>query len=142
MNSLCDTWGVDNTQILPTAIRFFNEYKKLSTVTKKQDQQILNLQVKLVLNSNAADSSLFYVKSEHDSPTLYFSFLPQFAAKLKELNRGIVFFSDTFVIGLIGNNTSGEVVKELEAACKEMCKKKPVKLNQKADVKFDFKIKG
>jgi len=51
MNSLCDTWGVDNTQILPTAIRFFNEYKKLSTVTKKQDQQILNLQVKLVLNS-------------------------------------------------------------------------------------------
>lgn len=43
MNQLCDTWGVDQTQILPTAIRFFNEYKKLSTVTKKQDQQILNL---------------------------------------------------------------------------------------------------
>jgi len=60
------------------------------------------------------------VKSEQDSPTLYFSFLPQFAAKLKELNRGIIFYSDSFVIGLVGNNTSGEVVKEIEAACKEM----------------------
>jgi hypothetical protein len=61
---------------------------------------------------------------------------------LKELNRGIIFFSDSFVIGLVGNNTTGDVVKEIEAACKEMSKKKPVKLNQKADVKFDFKIKG
>ena len=38
MNSLCETWGVDQTQILPTANRFFNEYKKLTSVTKKQDQ--------------------------------------------------------------------------------------------------------
>jgi hypothetical protein len=38
MNSLCETWGVDQSQILPTANRFFNEYKKLSNVTKKQDQ--------------------------------------------------------------------------------------------------------
>ena len=37
MNSLCDTWGVDQSQILPTANRFFNEYKKLSNVTKNQD---------------------------------------------------------------------------------------------------------
>jgi len=83
MNSLCETWGVDQTQILPTANRFFNEYKKLSAVTKKQDQTILNLQVKYVLNSNE-ETKFYFVKSEHDSPTLYFSFLPQFAAKLKE----------------------------------------------------------
>lgn len=38
MNSLCETWGIDQSQILPTATRFFNDYKKLSTVTKKQDQ--------------------------------------------------------------------------------------------------------
>ena len=51
MNELCNTWGVDNSQILPTAIRFFNEYKRLGMLTKKQDQEILNLQLKLVLNS-------------------------------------------------------------------------------------------
>lgn len=37
MNQLCLTWGVDQTQILPTANRFFNEYKKLGALTKKQD---------------------------------------------------------------------------------------------------------
>lgn len=43
LNHLCDTWGVDQTQIEGTANRFFNEYKRLSTLTSKQDQQILSL---------------------------------------------------------------------------------------------------
>lgn len=38
LNTLCDTWGVDQTQIEQTASRFFNEYKRLSTIAKKQDQ--------------------------------------------------------------------------------------------------------
>jgi hypothetical protein len=38
MNSLCETWGVDQSQILQSANRFFNEFKKLTNVTKKQDQ--------------------------------------------------------------------------------------------------------
>jgi hypothetical protein len=33
------------------------------------------------------------------------------------------------------------MITKLEAACKEMSSK-PVKVNKKADVKFDFKIKG
>jgi alanyl-tRNA synthetase len=37
MNTLCETWGVDQSQIEQTASRFFNEYKKLSAQTKKQD---------------------------------------------------------------------------------------------------------
>jgi hypothetical protein len=74
MNQLCETWGVDQTQVLPTANRFFTEYKKLSTVTKNQDQKILNLQVKFALNSN--DVSFHMIKSDAESPTLYFSFLP------------------------------------------------------------------
>lgn len=35
LQKLCDQWGVDQTQILPTASRFFNDYKKLSTQAKK-----------------------------------------------------------------------------------------------------------
>jgi alanyl-tRNA synthetase len=140
MNQLCDTWGIDQSQILPTATRFFNEYKKLSTVTKKQDQQILNLQVKYVLNSNE-ETKLYRVKSEQDSPTLYFSFLPQFAQKLKEQNKGLVFYSNGFILGLIGNSENEALIKELEATCKEMSSK-PVKSAIKKDVKFDYKIKG
>ena len=140
MNNLCNTWGVDQSQILTTANRFFNEYKKLSNVTKKQDQQILNLQVKYVINSNEA-TKFFFVKSEQESPTLYFSFLPQFASKLKELEKGIVFVGNQFILGLMGTKDFKETVTQLEALCKEMSSK-PVKMAVKAEVKFDYKIKG
>jgi hypothetical protein len=125
--------------VLPTANRFFSEYKKLTTVTKQQDQKILNLQLKFVLSSN--DVSFHMIRSDADSPTLYFSFLPQFAAKLKEQNKGIVFIGNNFVLGLWGNNTSQDMVKEIEALCKTQSSK-PVKCNIKDSVKFDFKIKG
>lgn len=140
MNSLCETWGVDQSQILPTANRFFNEYKRLSNVTKKQDQQILNLTVKYVLSSNDA-SKVYFVRSEQDSPTLYFSFLPQFAQQLKDQEKGIVFAGDNFILGLIGSLAQKDMVTELEALCTEMSSK-PVKSAIKNDVKFDFKIKG
>jgi len=93
-----------------------------------------------VLNTNE-EAKLYRVKSEQDSPTLYFSFLPQFAAKLKEQTKGIVFYSNNFILGLIGNNTSTAMIKELEEACKSMSSK-PVKAATKSDVKFDYKIKG
>ena len=70
MNSLCQTWGIDNSQILPTATRFFNDFKKLSAVTKKQEVQILQLQAKLVLSG---ESPMYFTKSDQESPTLYFS---------------------------------------------------------------------
>ena len=35
LNSLLETWGVDQTQVLQTATRFFSEYKRLSTLTSK-----------------------------------------------------------------------------------------------------------
>jgi alanyl-tRNA synthetase len=35
LNDLCDTWGVDQSQIISTASRFFNDYKKLTNVNKK-----------------------------------------------------------------------------------------------------------
>lgn len=45
------------------------------------------------------------------------------------------------MLGLIGFKDCEELVKQIEAACKEMSSK-PVKMNKKNDVKFDFKIKG
>jgi hypothetical protein len=77
MNNLCQTWGIDNSQIIPTATRFFKDCKKLTTVTSKQEIQILKLQAKLVING---DKELYFTKSDADAPTAYFSYLPQFAA--------------------------------------------------------------
>jgi len=99
----------------------------------------LNLQVKFVLNSN--EHKLHYVKSDAAAPTLYFSQLPKYAASLKEQNKGLIFIGSNFVLGLIGNAESQEIVSTVEALCKEQSSK-PVKTNTKKDVKFDFKIKG
>ena len=79
--------------------------------------------------------------SKQESPTIYFSFLPQYAHKLKDTGKGLIFCGDNFVLGLIGFKDCEELVKQIEAACKEMSSK-PVKMNKKNDVKFDFKIKG
>lgn len=38
MNALCETWGVDQSEIEATAMKFFNGYKRLSTETQKQAQ--------------------------------------------------------------------------------------------------------
>lgn len=139
MNALCETWGVDQSQIEPTAIRFFNEFKRLSNETQKQAQQILDLQVKLALGSQ--DQKFFYAKSEQDAPTLYFSYLRSYAAQLKEHGKGIVYFGNTFVFGLVGVKDCKQLVTDLEAACKRSSTK-AVKADVKSDVKFDFKIKG
>jgi hypothetical protein len=60
---------------------------------------------------------------------------------LKEKSRGLVFVGSNYILGLIGNKDSEEMIGKLEASCKEMSSK-PVKMTKKADVKFDFKIKG
>lgn len=72
-------WGIDQSQVMPTANRFFNEYKKLTNKTNKQDQQILNLQIKYALKD---DKRTYFVKSDQPDPTIYFSFLPQFAEQI------------------------------------------------------------
>jgi len=67
-------WDVSQEQIKDTALRFFNDSKRLKVDNAKKEQQILDLQVKSVLRDGT--SNLFFCKSEHDSPTLYISFLP------------------------------------------------------------------
>lgn len=99
LNHLCDTWGVDQTQIEGTANRFFNEYKRLSTLTSKQDQQILSLQVRFLLKD---EKKAYYVKSDQDNPTIYIAFLPQFALEFQKLEKGIVFLAPNFAMGLFG----------------------------------------
>jgi hypothetical protein len=38
LNKLCESWGIDQTQIIPTAQRFFNDSKRLTNQAKKQEQ--------------------------------------------------------------------------------------------------------
>ena len=65
-----------------------------------------------------SETKFYFVRSEQPTATLYFSFMPSYAAKLKEAGAGVIFFGESFVFGLIGNNKSADLIKELEAAGK------------------------
>jgi len=66
--------------------------------------------------------------------------LPQFAEKIKELLKGIVFVGENFVVGLLGYDGMLNV-KRIEDTCKESSSKE-VKSRINDTVKFDFKEKG
>lgn len=78
--------------------------------------------VKYVINSNEENKN-FFVRSEQDSPTLYFSFLPQYAAELKKQNKGIIFTGSNFIIGLVGDLEKKEMITDLEKLCKDLSSK-------------------
>jgi alanyl-tRNA synthetase len=134
---LCDQWKIDQQNILPTATRFFNDYKKLSATTQKQDLKILNLQVKYMLKD---DQKVYLVKSDQPDPTMYFSFLPQFAEEIQKKEKGIIYVGKNFIIGLLGNPGLLQI-SQVEALCKETSTKE-VKSRTQDQVKFDFKEKG
>ena len=66
LNDLCEAWGVNQEQIKDTALRFFNDSKRLKADNEKQEKQILELQIKSVLRDGK--SNLFFCKSEQDAP--------------------------------------------------------------------------
>lgn len=100
LEDLCKLWGIDSSQIVPSAKRFFKESKQLSAQTQKQNLQILKLQIKCALKD---DAPLYVARSDQPDPTIYFSFLPQYAEQLQQKGKGIVFVGSNFVIGLLGN---------------------------------------
>ena len=95
------------------------------------------MQVKFALKD---DKNVHFVRSDQPDPTIYFSFLPQFAEEIQKREKGIVFVGDNFVVGLLGKPILLEVAK-LEALCKENSSKE-VKARTQDQVKFDFKEKG
>ncbi len=86
------------------------------------------------------ENTVHFVKSEQPDPTIYFSFLPQFAEQLQKLGKGLVFVGDSYVVGLLGKPELLPV-PEIEAACKATSTKE-VKARTNDTVKFDYKEKG
>jgi len=87
-----------------------------------------------------AANAVHFVRSEQPDPTIYFSFLPQFAEELQRLGKGLVFVGESYVVGLLGKPEL-LTVTEVEAECKAKSSKE-VKARTSDTVKFDFKEKG
>lgn len=138
MNQLCEKWGVGQHDIDKTASKFFNDYKRLSKVTEEQEQQILKLQVKSILKD--PDLKNCYVKSDQPNPTLYISWLKQYAQEFKDRGKGIVFIGGSFVVGLVGD-PAGLTLVDLKKVAAEMSSKE-TKCVEMDKVSFAFKEKG
>ena len=98
---MIDEWGVEKSVILPTAHRFFNDYKKFGTRIKKLDQTLLEYQVKYLLADK--NISVGYHHTDHEKATVYFSFLSNFAEELVNSKKGVIYFTKDFIFGLLGD---------------------------------------
>jgi hypothetical protein len=121
-----------------TADRFFNESKQFGDKVKKQDMQILELQMKCITADQDKKKIIF--KSDQSAPTFFISFLPKFAEILKAQGKSVLFVGHTFVAGICGDPSHFDInpVKELVTANAKSLTN--AKVNNK--VKFDAKIKG
>lgn len=70
INQLKDLWGVKLEDIVPTASRFFNDYKKFEKINQNQKLALLGMQVKFIEEQK---ESKFVATTFEKLPTLYFS---------------------------------------------------------------------
>lgn len=135
LHSLCASWDVTQKDVVDTASRFFDGYKKFGSQVSKQNMQILDLQVKMLLLS---PMKLAVVRSDSDTATMYISNLPPFASRLKAAGKGIVFVGDSFICGLLGDAAALDakaldtLIKQLDEENDKKAAAKGVKPSKKA----------
>ena len=100
LHHLCKIWGISLPEIVPTAERFFQGYKKYEDTVRKQQEKILGLTIRSIVGD--PNYSLVLLESDQPNPTIYFSFLKEHAESLKRSGKGVVFVGDNFLYGLLG----------------------------------------
>ena len=100
LQSIVSSWGISATDLLPTASRFFDGYKRFSSQLQRQSSTILELTVRCLLMDDSA--RLLVVRSAEPTSTLYIANMPQYAERLRDKGKGVVFVGDGFVYGLLG----------------------------------------
>ena len=112
IHSLSDMWSIPQNEIVGTAKRIFTEYKRGNTEISEAKKKILGLQVRIVTHATKGKGGI--IKSTESDPTLYFSFLNNHAKELKNAEKAIVFYGQTFVFAFFPNKNDFNV-DELKA---------------------------
>jgi hypothetical protein len=110
INGLCDEWGIEKSKISETASRFFNGYKKYQSKINKLDQTLLEYQVKFILLD--PNNQVGYHLTDHEEPRIYFSNMDAFAEQLFNAKKGIIFYNDGFVFGMLPDLSLEKPFKE------------------------------
>lgn len=80
------------------------------------------------------------MKSEQPDPTLYITWLPQYAEEMKKGGKGLVFVASNFVVGLFGDASAIDM-SNLQTVATNLSSKE-VKVMNRPKVSFEFKEKG
>ena len=107
LNELCNIWSVPQNQIVDNANKIFKKYKKRGTEVDEARKKILDLQVRYVIDRKDIKGGL--IKSDEPNATPYFSFLNNYAVDLRDADKSIVFYSDSFIFGFFPSNKSIDV---------------------------------
>jgi alanyl-tRNA synthetase len=118
LESLTSSWGIHLDDVLPTANRFFDGYKKYSSLVQKQNLQILDLQMKVLLAGQ--DTKLACFHTSELNATMFIGNMPGFAQKLKDQKKGAVFVGSSFVYGLLGDPSLVPALSELDGALQKI----------------------
>ena len=136
INHLTTDWGIGQDDLLPTASRFFDGYKRYSAQLSKQASTILDLTVKVALFD--PHTQLLVVRSAEPTPTLYIANMPQYAERMKKAGKGVVFVGEGFAYGLLGdgaaldaNTLQSELVQLAEAEHKHRQEKERERVEEK-----------
>ena len=91
------------------------------------DQSLIDYQLKLILANNSIEVA--YSKSDHENPSVYCSNMNNYAEELVKSKKGIIFFNEDFIYGMIGN----------PALLNEADFKKALEANKKQGVELKYK---
>ena len=119
--------------MIETAERFFEGYKKYSNRNEKLEKNVIDLQVKmLILNPQV---KIAVVISDKKDASIYFSNMDAYAEELSKNKKGIIFYNDKFVYGLIGDKSlvNEKEIKDLLDEAKKG--EKAMKFNTKDSIK-------
>jgi hypothetical protein len=84
---------------METASRFFNGYKKYQTKIDKLDKTLLEYQVRFILMD--PNNNVGYHLTDHEDARIYFSTMDVWAEQLVSKQKGIIFYNDGFVFGML-----------------------------------------
>ena len=115
LNALGNLWGVGKQDIIATATRFFQGYKKYSAVAAKQASELVHLQIRAILSDEAAPARVLVVSDEPD-PTLYISNVKPFAPRLAEKGKTVLVVGKEFVWGVGKELDAEKLTAAFEAA--------------------------
>lgn len=98
INNLKDLWGINQGEIVQTAKRIFDDYKRFEKEAQGQKMSLLTMHVRYISESKL---ETFVIPSLEKQLTLYFSNIKTNLAPIVENNKTVVFVNDQFFFGIV-----------------------------------------